>query len=244
MSRLPGLFVVGSDTGVGKTFVSAALIRRLVREGRRPGAIKPVATGLTIGPDGAIRADDPDILRSALPGDVSLDAVCPLLYQAPLAPPVAARLEGKRLDHAEVLARTRAAIGRWGDTADCLIVEGVGGWLCPLGEDSTVADLAAELDYPIVIVARRGLGTLNHTLLTVASARSRGLRIAGVILNGSEPTSNPLAESTNRAELSRRLGETAVLAEIPHATVGEGVDLLLSVTDWYNRCQPSRRSSL
>ena len=115
-----------------------------------------------------------------------------------------------------------------------MVVEGVGGLLCPLAEGMTVADLAIALDYPLVVVARRGLGTLNHTLLTVEAALARGLRVAGVVLNGSEPTADPLAEATNPGELARRLPGVAVLAEVPHgedALTGGG----LGVVDWWGR---------
>jgi dethiobiotin synthetase len=121
------------------------------------------------------------------------------------------------------------------------VVEGVGGFLCPLTDDATVADLAIRLDFPLVVVARRGLGTLNHTLLTVEAAHLRGLRLAGVVLNGAEPPANALAEATNREELSRRLDRVAVLAELDHvpdpAVLWKGLDGV----DWYGWARPARR---
>jgi dethiobiotin synthetase len=121
-----------------------------------------------------------------------------------------------------------------------MVVEGVGGLLCPLAEGATVADLAIALDFPLIVVARRGLGTLNHTLLTVEAARCRGLRMAGVVLNGAEPTVDPIAEQTNPSELSRRLGEVPLLADLPF---GANLDTLLAAMpdlDLLGRAAPSR----
>src|SRR6185369_7751929 len=135
-----------------------------------------------------------------------------------LAPPVAARRAGQPLPFSRILEETRRALAWWAERAEEGVVEGVGGLLCPLAEGATVADLAIALDYPLVVVARRGLGTLNHTLLTVEAARLRGLRVAGVVLNGAEPARDGahLAEATNADELARRLeGGIAVLAEVP-----------------------------
>ncbi len=121
-----------------------------------------------------------------------------------------------------------------------MVVEGVGGLLCPLAEGITVADLAVRLDYPLVVVARRGLGTLNHTLLTVEAAVSRSLRVAGVVLNGAEPTTDPIAEATNPSELARRLGPVPILAELPHDPGGEAAAVVLRGLDWYNRASRPR----
>jgi dethiobiotin synthetase len=103
-----------------------------------------------------------------------------------------------------------------------------------------VADLAVLLDYPLVVVARRGLGTLNHTLLTVDAALSRSLRVAGVVLNGAEPTTEPIAESTNAEELARRLGPVPVLAELPHGVDREAAAVAMKGLDWYNRASEPR----
>ena len=105
---------------------------------------------------------------------------------------------------------------------------------------ATVADLAVALDFPLVVVARRGLGTLNHTLLTVEAARSRGLRLAGVVLNGSEPTADPVAERTNPAELSRWLGEVPLLTDLPFSPDQATLRAGMSELDWYGRAYPSR----
>jgi dethiobiotin synthetase len=141
-----------------------------------------------------------------------------------------------------VLTAASEALAWWAEQgADVMVIEGVGGLLCPLAEGATVADLAIALDYPLAIVARRGLGTINHTLLTVEAARLRGLRIAGIVLNGAEPSSHGLAEQTNSEELARRLPDVPVLAnlvyEMAHIALPAGLDRL----DWLGQAAPPRR---
>lgn len=214
---LRGLFVTGTDTGVGKTWVSSALASAMTRAGVRVGVIKPVATGATR-VDGEWRSEDTEALIAAIGREVPRHRVTPILFEEPLAPPVAARRAGEPLDFGRLLAATEEAIAWWSGPggAEVVVVEGVGGLLCPIAERKTVADLAVALDFPVVVVARRGLGTLNHTLLTVEASLLRGLRLAGVVLNGAEPIGSPIAEQTNPEELSRWLGNVPLLAELEH----------------------------
>ena len=235
-----GLFVTGTDTGVGKTRVAAGIVARLRAQGRRVGVVKPVASGAEQAADGRLVWTDAEALASAA-GGVDPNRVVPLRYEPPLAPPIAARLAGAPLTHDQVREATESALAWWvGQGAEVVVVEGVGGLLCPLAEETTVADLAIDLDLPLVVVARRGLGTLNHTLLTVEAARLRGLRLAGVVLNGSEPPDNLLAEATNPAELVQRLGGVALLGEVPHDPAGPVVPSELDLVDWYGWAQPPR----
>jgi dethiobiotin synthetase len=235
-----GLFVTGTDTGVGKTRIAAGIVARLRSQGRRVGAVKPVASGAERAADGRLVWGDAEALAAAA-GGVDPHRVVPLRYEPPLAPPVAARLAGAPLSYEDVRAATVEAMAWWaGQGAEVVVVEGVGGLLCPLAEGATVADLAVDLDLPLVIVARRGLGTINHTLLTVEAARLRGLRVAGVVLNGSEPTGNALAEATNAEELSRRLAGVALLGEVPHDPAGPVVPPALDLVDWYGWSGPPR----
>jgi dethiobiotin synthetase len=233
---MTGLFVTGTDTGVGKTFVAAAIARSLIAAGREVGVLKPVATGAERVGEGW-RCADAEALIEAIGGGVPLDRVAPLRFEEPLAPSVAARRLGSPLDRARVLSVVGDALAWWAGRAEVMVVEGVGGLLCPLAEGTTVADLAVALDYPLVIVARRGLGTLNHTLLTVEAARLRGLRVAGVVLNGAGPALDPLAEATNADELARRLEGVALLAEIGH---GDNPAPALGNIDWHDRARASR----
>jgi dethiobiotin synthetase len=206
-----GLFVTGTDTGCGKTFVTAALARLLRRQGRAVCVCKPVATGAEWR-DGRLIADDTLLLAEA--GErADLDAVTPWAFAEPAAPPVAARAAGTVLHLDEIVA----AVRRRAAGAEVLLVEGVGGLLCPLTDEATVADLAAALGLPLLIVARRSLGTLNHTLLTLEAARGRGLRVAGVVVSETAPPAG-LAERTNVDEL-RRLG-VPVLAVLPYGDDG------------------------
>ena len=235
---LSGIFVVGTDTGVGKTHIAAALTRAIVRDGRKVGVLKPVATGATQSPDGWI-CDDAARLIAALENPAPLERVVPLLYSDPLAPSLAARRAGKPLSQAHVEAVTNKALAWWSERVDVIVVEGIGGLLCPLAEGTTLADLAVALDFPLLIVARRGLGTLNHTLLTVEAANFRSLRIAGIVLNSPEPQTDSLAEALSAQELSRRLPGIAVLAEIDHQPDAAWPDSSLFV-NWYQQARPSR----
>lgn len=243
----PGLFITGTDTGVGKTTVATAIARALTGQGRRVGVLKPVATGVVREGD-TWRCEDTEALIAAVGGGVALERVTPVVYEPPLAPPVAARLAGAPLCWPDLRSLVFESLAWWtAQGVEVVIVEGVGGFLCPLAEEATIADLAVALDFPLVVVARRGLGTLNHTLLTLEAARLRSLRIAGVVLNGSEPNANPLAESTNATELARWLDPTPLLAEIPHHVDSTHhvfpsmVDESLRGVDWMGRALASRQ---
>ncbi|HZY90071.1 MAG TPA: dethiobiotin synthase [Gemmataceae bacterium] len=205
---MQGLFITATDTGAGKTYVTAAACRALRREGRPFRVCKPVATGAEWA-RGRWLAEDTRLLAEAA-GEHDLDAVTLWAFPAPAAPPVAARLAGASLalDGLAAAVRRRAAAGV------PVLVEGVGGLLCPLTEAATVADLAADLGLPLLVVARRSLGTLNHTLLTLEVARGRRLRVAGVVVSETAPVSGP-AEESNVEELRRRIG-VPLLAVVPH----------------------------
>lgn len=231
---LRGLFITATDTGVGKTQVAVAVARILRGQGRRVGVLKPVATGVSRHRGGGA-SNDQELLLAALGTEVEASRVTPLVFEEPLAPAVAARRQGQPLEHARVLQVVVETIAWWAGRAEVLLVEGIGGLLCPLAEGSTVADLAVALDFPLVIVARRGLGTLNHTLLTVEAARQRGLRLAGLILNAERPPENPVAEATNPGELARRVGPVPLLAVIDHLADLSALSNALESVDWYGR---------
>ena len=234
---LPGLFVVGTDTGVGKTRVASAIASGWTLGGRRVGVLKPVASGASR-IEGRLVSDDAERLIEAVGGGVDHDRVAPIRFEEPLAPPVAARRQGERLTMDRLIEAVELCLSWWVGRAEVMVVEGVGGLLCPIAEGATVADLAIVLDYPILIVAHRGLGTLNHTLLTVEAARGRGLRVAGVVLNAARPTTDPIAEATNAEELAIRLEGIAILADFDHATNLSPIALELS--DWYALAKPRR----
>ena len=202
-----GFFVTGTDTGVGKTHVSCVIVRELRMKGHRVGAYKPVYSGVRIESDGRSVWDDVEELRNALGGDVSDDQISPQRFHAPLAPPLAARHEGRSVD----LVGLQSGFDRWRSQCDLLVVEGAGGLLCPLTEHETMADLALRFQLPLLIVARLGLGTINHTLLTIEAARTRGLQITGVLLNEATPLPiDDISINTNAAEIALR-GQVSVL---------------------------------
>ena len=181
---LPGLFVVGTDTGVGKTHVASALARSWSRAGHRVGVLKPVASGGKAHREAGSSRTTPNELIEAVGGDSPHErGFFSIVFEEAARPARGPRPQasGKPLDEwsKSVECRSEESLSWWEGRAEVRVVEGVGGLLCPLAEGATVADLAIFLDYPILIVAHRGLGTLNHTLLTVEAARSRGLRVAG-----------------------------------------------------------------
>lgn len=217
VSRCRGLFVTGTDTGVGKTHLTAAILRVLRGQGVRVGGCKPVASGVEQTPEGP-RWGDVEALWSALGGEYPRERICPQRFAAPLAPPLAARAEGATVDPLAL----RSAVEWWSDRVEFLLVEGVGGLLAPVSDHELVADLARDLGFPLLIVARRGLGTINHTLLTCEAARSRGLTVAGVILNEPlPPDPGDVSANLNAAELARWSG-VPILCEVRH-TPGQGL---------------------
>jgi dethiobiotin synthetase len=226
-----GLFITGTDTSVGKTFVTAAVLRLLLQHGRRVGVCKPVATGARRQGNRLV-AEDSAILAAAAGHSSEVERVTPYVFAEPAAPPVAARLQGAALRLDELVrAVHNAARG-----VDAVLVEGVGGLLCPLTDRETVADLITALDMPTIVVARRSLGTLNHTLLTVEVARGRGLKLAGVVVSETAALQG-LAEETNVAELQRRLS-VPVLAVVPFQKEAAGIPPAIAKVDWWGLCKP------
>jgi dethiobiotin synthetase len=225
-----GLFITGTDTGVGKTHVTAGVARALRLQGRSVVVRKPVATGATPGV-GGWQSEDTRRLADAAGLGEPLERVTPWTFPEAVAPPVAARRHGVRL----VLSDLAGAVWAGLTSGSVVLVEGVGGLLCPLTERATVADLVEMLRLPLVVVARRSLGTLNHTLLTLEVARRRGLPLAGVVVNETEKGEG-LAWETNVEELKHRCG-VPVLAVVPYqADSGEPDGAALAAVDWWGLC--------
>lgn len=174
-----GIFVTGTDTGVGKTLVAAAIARYLRNQGIRVGVLKPVTSGAREC-GGDLVSGDAELLCWAAKCTSSDRDVSPFVLREPIAPSEAARREGVTIRY----ERIRDSFDRLAAQNDFLIVEGAGGLLVPLGDDLLVADLAIRLGLPLLIVARPDLGTVNHTLMTCECARSRGIAILGVVING------------------------------------------------------------
>jgi dethiobiotin synthetase len=213
-----GLFVTGTDTGVGKTILSAALVAAIAAErqsvvGGQPEeqpvlACKPVVSGLDEVPAGAWPHDHELLADMA---GMEPEEVAPLRYGPAVSPHLAAALAGEHIDPSSMIEHARA-LGRRGT----LIVEGVGGLLVPLCEQFTVRELAAELDLPLLIAARAGLGTINHTLLTLQAARAAGLDVCAVVLTP-WPERPSAMERSNRETIAC-LGEVEVAGLAPVAS--------------------------
>jgi dethiobiotin synthetase len=193
MSDTPGLFVTGTSTEVGKTVVAAAIARTLAAEGKDVAVFKPAVTGLE--EEGET---DHALLRRASGSIQSDEEIAPYRYGPPASPHLAAVLAGEEIDPERLRQAARAAA----EGADAIVCEGVGGLLVPLSPTYLVRDLAADLGYPLGIVAAPGLGTINHTLLTIESARAAGLEVAAVVLNPwpEDPTA---IESDNHKTIAR-----------------------------------------
>jgi len=200
----PGCFVTGTDTGVGKTVVSRALLRGLRARGVEVAAMKPIETG--VGPDGPL---DALALAEAAGGRDPLEDVCPLRFALPAAPTVAAAAEGRAID-LEIVDRAFARLSR---RCEFVVVEGAGGLLVPAAERASMADLALRLGLPVVIVARAALGTINHTLLSVEAADRRRLEVVGVVVSHTDPAPSA-ADVANLGALRDALGDR-LIGEVP-----------------------------
>jgi dethiobiotin synthetase len=209
--RIPGLFITGVDTGVGKTYVSAIIARRLAADGYKVGVYKPAASGCSRN-QGTLVSDDAVALWNAAGRPGELDRVCPQCFEAPLAPHLAALAEDRRLDP----HRLRQGLDYWRERSQIILVEGAGGLMSPLGADECVADLAEEFGFPLVVVSRNVLGTINQTLQTliVASVFREGIPVAGIVLNNPAiPSADDASLSSNRRELATRC-TAPILAEV------------------------------
>ena len=236
-----GLFITATDTGAGKTVVTAALALMLRKNGIFAAAVKPVETGCAPAvrrPDdkypakpGGLILSDRSVPASLIPQDGNFlkstlclpDPICditPVRYAAPLAPLAAAEIEGRPFDYPAV----KSAIASMSQKYEFLLVEGIGGLMVPLSENFSVRDMIIDLAMPAIIVCRASLGTINHTLLTVEAALSRGIDVAGIIINHTNKTSpgaaggnfppSGLAEATNPA-LLRKLSAVPVIGIVP-----------------------------
>ena len=205
------LFVTATGTEIGKTLVAAALCHQLRAAGRPVRALKPVLSGYD---PAALAESDPGVLLASLGAAVTEAAVAeitPWRFAAPLSPDMAAAREGRRLDLAEIVAFCRAAEG------DPLLIEGIGGAMVPLTDDHTVLDWIAELGAPALVVAGSYLGTISHTLTTLAAVRSRGVPIAGLVISESPESPVPLSET---AETINRHGGPLPTVLVPRLPAG------------------------
>ena len=216
-----GVFVTGTDTEVGKSVLAASICAALAARGERVAAFKPVVTGLDEEPGELGR--DHELLASAANSGQTPDEVAPYRFGPPVSPHLAAELAGVTIEPAELVAAARAH--------ELVVCEGVGGLLVPITPGYLVRDLAVDLALPVVIAARPGLGTINHSLLTVEAARATGLRVAGVVMTPWPEEPTPM-ERSNRATVEQ-LGRVAVSGlprTTPDALAAAGAGLPLD--DW------------
>jgi dethiobiotin synthetase len=230
-----GVFVTGTDTEVGKTVVACAIAATLASQGERVAAFKPAVTGLAE-LHGAI--PDHELLRRSAGSGQPAEAVSPYRFGPAVSPHLAAELAGIEIAPGHLVAGAEAA----GAHADSLVVEGVGGLLVPLAGDYLVRDFAAELGLPLVIAARPGLGTINHTLLTVQCARAAGLDVAAVVLTPWQRFPRGLAASNRRAIEELACVETFGLPKVEIAS-GVGAIRTLPVERWVGEAAGARAAA-
>jgi dethiobiotin synthetase len=191
---MPSFFITGTDTGVGKTWFTSWLLRAWLGLGYRAAGLKPISTG---------ERDDALLLQAAAQNALTLDDINPLHFREPAAPLLATEAENRSINFAPLNQQIAATGARFSHFA----VEGVGGWRVPLARDYDVREWARDLGYPVIVVARASLGTLNHTLLTADSIRAAGLTCAGIIVNpGPDLPDFDLARRRSAALLRDLLG--------------------------------------
>lgn len=231
-----GLFVTGTDTGVGKSVLSACLLAAMRAAGEPVRAYKPVLSGLQeISPEGEQGSWPPDHELLGAAAGMHPEDVAPLRFAAAVSPHLAAELAGRQIDPAQLLATARE---RARDAT--LVLEGVGGLLVPLAGSYTVLDLASELGMPLLIAARPGLGTINHTLLTLAAARARGLQARAVVLTP-WPQQPSTMELSNRDTIARLGGlevQTLVTVPVPSSVELERAGSTLPWGEWLEQPPP------
>jgi dethiobiotin synthetase len=241
MSRAPrGVFVTGTDTEIGKTHVSRALVAAARLRGRRIGVMKPFAAGAVATPLGLRNDDALALIAAAVGGSpddpvpaAAYDRVNPYCFAAPVSPHIAAAESGVRPDLPRVAALARSRIAGQHPENDWLAVEGAGGWLAPLSDREAIADLAVAIGLPVLLVVGLRLGCLNHAELTAREIRHAGLPLAGWVANAVDPAMMRLEE--NVSMLTRRFGEPPLARfgfdEPPETVLRNGLTLFDRLVD-------------
>jgi len=204
-----GYFITGTDTGVGKTVVTAAIAQVLRDRGTDVGVMKPVASGCARRREGLVSLDA-EFLAKAADAPEPLEVIAPIRLAEPLAPTVAAVRAGREID----LDPMWTAWERLRRRHEVMLVEGIGGALCPVTPRQSVADLARRFNLPVLIVARPGLGSINHTAMTAEVLRRRRLAVAGIIINRYDRDTENVADLTNPDEIQRVTG-VPILGLVP-----------------------------
>jgi len=229
-----GLFITGTDTGVGKTLIAGAVAKILTEQGLKVGVFKPIATGCHRCWEGLISYDT-EFLANCANSELSLSTITPVGYLTPAAPVVSAACDGPPIDFDSIAAAYKQIC----ENSDIVIVEGIGGVRVPLTSEFDLLDLAVEFALPTVLVARPNLGTINHTLMTIDCVRAARLKIAGVVINGYDATKAAVAEETATEVIAQCTGVNILsvvpfdeTVDIEEANLGEVIVGTLMSCDW------------
>lgn len=206
-----GIFITGTDTGVGKTVIAAALAWQLKRQGVHVGVMKPIETGTSTS---RLTQSDAARLQAVVECDDALGAVCPFQFPLPLAPLAAAQAEGRGIDMRVIQKVYRLLSGRY----EYMVVEGLGGVHVPIAPNTNLMDMIIRLKLPVVVVGRGGLGGINHALMTLETLRRRRIRIAALVLNQTQPARSQLDRMQERTtvEILRKQAGVPVFGPLPY----------------------------
>jgi dethiobiotin synthetase len=206
-----GVFITGTDTGVGKTLVTAALALHLKKRGLAVGVMKPIETGVL---SAKAAQSDAARLRSIIESEETLGAICPYSFELPVAPLAAAQAEGQTINPDTIKKVYRLLSGRY----DCMVVEGIGGVHVPVTHSSDVTDLIKQLRLSVVVVGRSGLGGINHALLTIEALRRKRITIVALVLNRTHSVRSGLSRIQERTtlEIVRKQAGVPVLGPLPY----------------------------
>ncbi len=207
---MKGIFITGTDTGVGKTFVAVGLLMALREMGYRVCPMKPLETGCKIR-NGRLIPQDVLRLMKASGVKEPVERINPYRFRHPLAPSVAAVIEGKSITRQKILSAYRSILNRY----DLIVVEGAGGIMVPVYKEYLFLHMVKDMNLPLIIVSKPALGTINHTLLTIEVARRAAIEVVGVIINYAESTKKGIAEKTN-PDVIQKVGKVALLGVVPH----------------------------
>ena len=221
------VFIAGTDTEVGKTYVATLIVKSLVAAGHKVGVYKPVSSDC-ISDGNHLIAEDALALWDAAGRPGSIDDVCPQKFRAPLAPHLSAKSEGKHID--EELLRT--GVSAWADKCDIIVIEGSGGLMSPVSDDEYTADLVFDLGYPMVLVTPNVLGVINQTLSTLitASCFRDGIDVAGIVLNDAQIFEGDISIDSNHQEIAKR-------TDIPVLTRVRFEQTEIEEIDWFQLAQ-------
>ncbi len=205
-----GFFITGTDTGVGKTIIAAAIIKALQASGVNVCGMKPVETGCSRVGTNLYPADGMFLKKVAMMEE-PMHYVTPYCFENPVAPSLASEMEGCSISAATIMERFDVLLSKY----HSVVVEGVGGILVPIKKDYFVLDLAGEMGLPLIVVTRPSIGTVNHTLLTVNYALKEGIKVSGIVVNFSRPSEGTVAENTSHLVL-QQMCPVPVLGVFPH----------------------------